>query len=444
MVSSERGQKNHGKNMKIGPRTNLPRAVEYKVRKTSLDSCCICKKDGIQIHHLDGNRNNNRFENLAPLCPNHHARADLRSPMIKNLTPDFIRYMRDEWYKECQQRSSSSKTMSQSQKSNAVDWAFYPVFEDRHSSNPHSLTLAGSRLTEVKDWIGSSAHYRAFIPLSVPTATISATRYSAISEPVFWKKNKVIEFPKKLFNALSGSTRYNAWCITAKEKSGETYRIGVGAKNLISTLKSNLDQNCSIAWYLVSDGVQYLIAGRPAQSNFIFSLHASLSVIPIGRKLATLSPEGEVNFEYPYLFEIPNQDANALPVRFWKYPEKVSKPSVAELSMMPTIFDAKIKGYYGDPPRESAGAWKASPLTLFKTLGEPKNLDLSTGPLPFIFSGKEILSGIPLYRSSQTFDEGNSFAIKSLLLETFWISLFLQDFDIVFYDLRFGLFQKSC
>lgn len=35
--------------------------------------CCICDFDlVIDVHHIDGNRNNNSPSNLVPLCPNHH------------------------------------------------------------------------------------------------------------------------------------------------------------------------------------------------------------------------------------------------------------------------------------------------------------------------------------------------------------------------------------
>jgi hypothetical protein len=46
-------------------------------RKTCIkkhgDACLLCGfNDIIEAHHIDGNRKNNKHNNLVPLCPNHH------------------------------------------------------------------------------------------------------------------------------------------------------------------------------------------------------------------------------------------------------------------------------------------------------------------------------------------------------------------------------------
>jgi hypothetical protein len=38
--------------------------------------CEICgDEETVLVHHLDGNRDNNKLENLVPLCPSHHSRV---------------------------------------------------------------------------------------------------------------------------------------------------------------------------------------------------------------------------------------------------------------------------------------------------------------------------------------------------------------------------------
>jgi len=42
-------------------------------RGTLWSKCCLCDYDKyIHLHHIDGDRSNNRLSNLASLCPNHH------------------------------------------------------------------------------------------------------------------------------------------------------------------------------------------------------------------------------------------------------------------------------------------------------------------------------------------------------------------------------------
>lgn len=55
----------------------------YKVREKVMAEfrhlCAVCGKHSPQIHHIDGDKNNNELLNLLPLCPNHHL-LDAHSP----------------------------------------------------------------------------------------------------------------------------------------------------------------------------------------------------------------------------------------------------------------------------------------------------------------------------------------------------------------------------
>lgn len=68
----------------------------------SLDLCCICRKKGVEIHHIDGNRDNFYLDNLAPLCEHHRDRfeKDLKCGETGNrrLSPTMIKCLRDLLY----------------------------------------------------------------------------------------------------------------------------------------------------------------------------------------------------------------------------------------------------------------------------------------------------------------------------------------------------------
>lgn len=93
------------------PKT-ITEAQRTEVIEKSSNACCICQTPFIQIHHIDGNNENNVFDNFAPLCPNHHVQAqhtlDAKSNMINNLTIDRIKEIRDSWYKYCEKRRDFS------------------------------------------------------------------------------------------------------------------------------------------------------------------------------------------------------------------------------------------------------------------------------------------------------------------------------------------------
>jgi hypothetical protein len=53
-------------------RKSIPKQIKEKVLKEYNYRCAICGTDKPQLHHIDGNHDNNDELNLMPLCPNCH------------------------------------------------------------------------------------------------------------------------------------------------------------------------------------------------------------------------------------------------------------------------------------------------------------------------------------------------------------------------------------
>jgi hypothetical protein len=60
--------------------------------------CVVCGEDNIvEVHHLDENKNNNKPENLIPLCPTHHQYWHSKfKDKIENKVYDYL----NEWLKK--------------------------------------------------------------------------------------------------------------------------------------------------------------------------------------------------------------------------------------------------------------------------------------------------------------------------------------------------------
>ncbi len=88
-------------------RKKIPSDVEEQIFFKS-QMLCYCLQRGDQIHHIDGDRSNNDFDNLVFLCRPHHDDAEVRNGIGKgkiNLarkipTPRQIKSLRDKLYKD--------------------------------------------------------------------------------------------------------------------------------------------------------------------------------------------------------------------------------------------------------------------------------------------------------------------------------------------------------
>ena len=79
-----RSGSNHGNWKEESYRTTC---FEYHEKK-----CVVCGENKIvEVHHYDGNHDNNNKENLVPLCPTHHSYWHSRyRNLIKNIVDDYV------------------------------------------------------------------------------------------------------------------------------------------------------------------------------------------------------------------------------------------------------------------------------------------------------------------------------------------------------------------
>lgn len=62
--------------------------------------CCVCRNPAIkwiQIHHIDGNHDNDEYSNLAVLCQHCHTETQITGGFFRKLSPDLVTCYRDEW-----------------------------------------------------------------------------------------------------------------------------------------------------------------------------------------------------------------------------------------------------------------------------------------------------------------------------------------------------------
>lgn len=63
-------------------------------------TCCVCRdpnKKFVEIHHIDGNHENDDPDNLAVLCKDCHTETQLKGGFYRKLSPRLVRLYRDEW-----------------------------------------------------------------------------------------------------------------------------------------------------------------------------------------------------------------------------------------------------------------------------------------------------------------------------------------------------------
>ena len=88
----------------MSDRILIPELTAKEVIYKASNACCICQTPFVQIHHIDDDSTNNDPDNLIPLCLNHHALAQTKSQMFRNLSPSILKNFREKWYSYCDER----------------------------------------------------------------------------------------------------------------------------------------------------------------------------------------------------------------------------------------------------------------------------------------------------------------------------------------------------
>lgn len=80
-------------------RPKIPADLEAEVLSDNDHTCCVCHTSGkdVQIHHIDGNRNNNVLGNLTVLCLDCHSKVTGTRGLGKRYTPVEVQLYKEDW-----------------------------------------------------------------------------------------------------------------------------------------------------------------------------------------------------------------------------------------------------------------------------------------------------------------------------------------------------------
>ena len=98
-------------------RIRIPQHIHTKVMYVSHNTCCVCAEMGVgkrvQIHHIDGDRSNNAFENLAVLCLECHDKTQWKGGFAQQLTPALVTEYNNNWRdRVCKRRNTHDERVA--------------------------------------------------------------------------------------------------------------------------------------------------------------------------------------------------------------------------------------------------------------------------------------------------------------------------------------------
>lgn len=87
----------------------IPDKLASKVMFASDRVCCVCRDSSrkTEIHHIDEDPSNNKFDNLAVMCKDDHSDAHTKHAFARNLSPDLIKEYNQNWRAIVRARTTS-------------------------------------------------------------------------------------------------------------------------------------------------------------------------------------------------------------------------------------------------------------------------------------------------------------------------------------------------
>jgi hypothetical protein len=85
------------------PRPPIPSDLEAELFAANRRTCCTCHepRKHVQIHHIDGDRTNNDWDNLAVVCLDCHSRVTGDEGLGRRYKPEEVSLYKERWEEEC-------------------------------------------------------------------------------------------------------------------------------------------------------------------------------------------------------------------------------------------------------------------------------------------------------------------------------------------------------